>query len=101
MAETVKIQADMLYKVMQKSLRPLESSLSQISKSLTTQSVENQLESKRAEKLTLRNELKQTKLFEAIASGFKMQKAIAKGAGSAIKTTGKVAGGIFTFLKKI
>ena len=99
MAETVKIQADMLYKVMQKSLRPLESSLSQISKSLTTQSVENQLESKRAEKLTLRNELKQTKLFEAIASGFKMQKAIAKGAGSAIKTTGKVAGGIFTFLK--
>ena len=63
MAETVKIQADMLYKVMQKSLRPLESSLSQISKSLTTQSVENQLESKRAEKLTLLNELKQTKLF--------------------------------------
>ena len=66
MARPIKVHEDTLFRVMTKSLKPIETHLSGIHKSLAKQSVEDRIEGKRAEKLMRDNELRQTKLLEHI-----------------------------------
>lgn len=97
MARPIKMHEDTLFKVMTKSLKPLEKSMSNVSKALTSQSVENKLEGKRAEKLKSDNEKKQTGLLGAISDALRERKENQK-----IDSSGKSSGmgkGLFDFLK--
>ena len=95
MARPIKMQEETLLRVMQKSLKPLEVSMSQISRSFISQTVENKLENKRAEKITQDNEIKQTGLLGAISSALTDRKEKQKASGP----MGGLGKGLFTFLK--
>ena len=94
MARPIKIHEEALFRVMKKSLKPLEVSMSQVSKSFTSQTVENKLEGKRAEKIKHENEKEQTGLLGAISNALKDRK---ENKGSS--PTGGLGKGLFTFLK--
>ena len=99
MARPIKMHEDTLFKVMTKSLKPLEKTMSNVSKALTSQTVENKLEGKRAEKLKSHNEKKQTGLLGAISDALRERKENQK-----IDSSGKSSGmgkGLFDFLKNL
>ena len=91
MARPIKIHEDTLLKVMQKSLKPLEVSMSKVSVALKEQSVENSIEGKRKDKITQDNDIKQTSLLKDIASSFKYERALMEAGWKGMKKMGSMS----------
>ena len=99
MARPIKMHEDTLFKVMQKSLKPLENSMSKVSIALQTQSVESKIEGKRAEKITQDNEIKQTNLLNDIATSFKYERKILQAGFKGMKSIAAMPMKVGGFIK--
>ena len=91
MARPIKMHEDTLFKVMKKSLKPIESSVIGIHKALAKQSVEKRIEGERFEKVKLKNDLQQTNILSSIAKLLEQQESPPAGE-SAEKIKGESTG---------